>query len=322
MDKFITKKVIKGKGYVYFQFNGTSKSIGKKMSSISDLQTAYLNFFDIVSLKESAKIDKSIQREFFHINFNKFEDAHYWYKCLSQTYAFRRELESFNLWFAILFTYNSARSEGSKMTEQEVAKIIKKNKKPTIRKPEMVEIFNADKVWKYASRKSFHINSRTIKYLHKMLFENTPYKYQAGVWKDESNVAPGNQPTVPPNKVNSSILNLVKWYQSELKKKNLYPPLLAIQFYAQFEKIHPFSDGNGRVGRIIFNSILNKFSYPPMVFFTENHKSHCSTLTKYLNGQKKAFHQHVYRQFIASYEKMRHLSMPHLRRYKSLKLKN
>jgi Fic family protein len=55
---------------------------------------------------------------------------------------------------------------------------------------------------------------------------------------------------------------LVKWYKNH---KNKYPPLLlAALVHNEFETIHPFQDGNGRVGRLLLNYVLLKNNYPPI----------------------------------------------------------
>jgi Fic family protein len=51
--------------------------------------------------------------------------------------------------------------------------------------------------------------------------------------------------------------------------------------HAEFERVHPFNDGNGRVGRLVLNLLLVRFGYPPAVI----HKQHRST---YLDGLKRA----------------------------------
>jgi len=55
---------------------------------------------------------------------------------------------------------------------------------------------------------------------------------------------------------------------------------LALEFYWKFEAIHPFEDGNGRVGRILLNRILLEQGYSPVIFFSENHLAHCNAVSK------------------------------------------
>lgn len=56
---------------------------------------------------------------------------------------------------------------------------------------------------------------------------------------------------------------LIEWYSKS--KNKLHPLVLAGIFHHKFEKIHPFSDGNGRTGRMLMNFILMKNNYPPMI---------------------------------------------------------
>ena len=60
--------------------------------------------------------------------------------------------------------------------------------------------------------------------------------------------------------VSQDMSNLIKWYNKE--KKTVNPVELAARFHYSFEMIHPFIDGNGRIGRLLINFILYKNNYP------------------------------------------------------------
>jgi Fic family protein len=72
---------------------------------------------------------------------------------------------------------------------------------------------------------------------------------------------------------------LLKWYNEN--KNKLHPLVLGAVFHHKFEKIHPFFDGNGRTGRMLFNYILIKNNYPPIII-------HRKTRTGYLEALKTA----------------------------------
>jgi Fic family protein len=70
---------------------------------------------------------------------------------------------------------------------------------------------------------------------------------------------------------------LLKWYKNNSKLHSL---VLASAFHHKFEKIHPFSDGNGRTGRMIMNYILMRNNYPPMIVRKKTRSEYLDSLSK------------------------------------------
>ena len=86
-----------------------------------------------------------------------------------------------------------------------------------------------------------------------------------------------------PQKQVVPLLNeLIKWYNKN--KGRYHPILLAAVIHNQFENIHPFQDGNGRVGRLLLNNILIKHGMPPVNIELKNRHEYYSALQKYQNG--------------------------------------
>jgi Fic family protein len=54
---------------------------------------------------------------------------------------------------------------------------------------------------------------------------------------------------------------VVEWTANELEKKEIHPLLVIGNFIVEFLKIHPFSDGNGRLSRILTNMLLLRAGY-------------------------------------------------------------
>ena len=67
----------------------------------------------------------------------------------------------------------------------------------------------------------------------------------------------------PARYVKADMKLLLDWYNKN--EKSMHPLALAIFFHHKFESIHPFSDGNGRTGRVLMNLILIKHKYPPLI---------------------------------------------------------
>ena len=55
----------------------------------------------------------------------------------------------------------------------------------------------------------------------------------------------------------------------------------AAYFYAKFEYLHPFSDGNGRVGRTLLNYYLLTNDYPPLIVYEEDKIDYYKALQQY-----------------------------------------
>ena len=83
----------------------------------------------------------------------------------------------------------------------------------------------------------------------------------------------------PQSRVLSLLNELVDWYN---KSKNKYPVLiLASVVHNQFENIHPFRDGNGRIGRLLLNNILIKNNLPPVNIDFKNRREYYNSLQEY-----------------------------------------
>lgn len=79
---------------------------------------------------------------------------------------------------------------------------------------------------------------------------------------------------------------LFAWYK--IAGKKLHPFELACKLHAKFENIHPFRDGNGRVGRLIMNYILLKKGYPLLDIKFENRPEYYEALALFESGRENA----------------------------------
>lgn len=107
-----------------------------------------------------------------------------------------------------------------------------------------------------------------IKHLHLLLKSGTSDErkswFKVGDYKKLPNEVGGND-TVAPEEVHKEIKELLKEYNS--KKKPAFEDI--IDFHQRFESIHPFQDGNGRVGRLIMFRECLRCGYVPFIITDE-----------------------------------------------------
>lgn len=101
----------------------------------------------------------------------------------------------------------------------------------------------------FENLKKYSLTTRTIKEIHRMLLTNMPGEYRKTEVKIEDNKTKETIYTPPVSgKVNKLIGNLENFMN---KEDDIDPLIKAIIIHYQFEAIHPFTDGNGRTGRIL-----------------------------------------------------------------------
>ncbi|MFH1097773.1 MAG: Fic family protein [Candidatus Desantisbacteria bacterium] len=94
--------------------------------------------------------------------------------------------------------------------------------------------------------------------------------------------------------VSGEMEGLIKWYNEN--KEKLHPVELSAIFHHKFVAIHSFTDGNGRVGRLILNTILMQKGYTPAIIRMENRQEYYQALDKADNGDYTHFVEMVERE--------------------------
>lgn len=186
--------------------------------------------------------------------------------------------------FTALFTYDTNAIEGSTITASEAVGILQKGRLPQKPKSEISETYGVSKAVEYIRGTKKHISPDLIKKLHKIVFgDSKPFAGNFRARGVEVAVVDALGRIVhrgaPSGYIISLIKELVGWYN---KNKRKYPPIvLAAVVHNQFENIHPFQDGNGRVGRLLLNNILIKHKLPPVNIELKNRKEYYNALREY-----------------------------------------
>lgn len=169
----------------------------------------------------------------------------------------------------IELTYNSNHIEGSCLTHDQTRYIYETN---TIGLTN--EVINVDDIVETANhfrcidliidKANLNITENLIKQLHFILKNGTTDSrknwFVVGDYKKLPNEV-GGRVTTSPEKVEDEVKSLIEWYNN-IKNKTLKD---IIEFHYRFECIHPFQDGNGRVGRLLMFKECLKYNIVPFI---------------------------------------------------------
>ena len=169
----------------------------------------------------------------------------------------------------IELTYNSNHIEGSRLTHDQTRYIYETN---TIGLTD--EVINVDDIVETANhfrcidliidKANLNVTENLIKQLHLILKNGTTDSrknwFVVGDYKKLPNEV-GGRVTTSPEKVEDEVKSLIEWYNN-IKNKTLND---IIEFHYRFEYIHPFQDGNGRVGRLLIFKECLKYNIVPFI---------------------------------------------------------
>jgi len=156
----------------------------------------------------------------------------------------------------ILLTYNSNHIEGSMLSFDQTRYIFETNtigvdEKESVNVDDIIETQNHFRCIDYMIKTALEPLTETlIKDLHKILKTGTSDAtldwFSVGDYKKRANMV-GGQETVEPSEVSEEMAKLIRLYENN----DSYFFEDIVEFHYTFECIHPFQDGNGRVGRLI-----------------------------------------------------------------------
>ena len=172
------------------------------------------------------------------------------------------------------FTYNSNHMEGSRLTHDQTRYIFETNtigvQETTLNVDDIVETANHFRcIDLIIDRAGSLINEALIKQLHAMLKNGTSDSrkdwFVVGDYKKLPNEV-GGKVTALPKEVPAKMKELVAAYNA--KKERTFDELL--DFHYRFECLHPFQDGNGRIGRLLLFKECLRYNIVPFIIDEES----------------------------------------------------
>ncbi len=302
---YIIKRKIKGRRYNYIRKSirlpdgkvkviealMKSKNIKKYKKILNEKERKVLINFAIKIYKQDYIFSKE--------EIKKIEGIKFDYKTLLKKLSKEQIKDVFDR-FTANFTYESNAIEGNSLTLKDVA-IVMFDKKSIEGKSlrEIYETRNSRKVIEAIIKKKFNISHEDIIKMHKILMKDIDIR---SGYKKIPNIIVGSKiKTTPPEKVYEKMSELIKSYKINVGKIN--PVKLSALFHGKFEQIHPFEDGNGRVGRFLSVLILTKKGYPPIIIRNSQRTAYLKTLEDFDNNHSINLERFFLRKFKDTYKK-------------------
>ena len=213
--------------------------------------------------------------------------------------------------FKILFAYHSGKIENDAVTMHDTREIFENgtviNYTGDLRT--LFEIKNQKDCFEYLLEKIVKREELTIPFileLHSQLmkgcYDETRYKKgeRPGTFKKHDYVT-GDGVGTASEDVETELQELL----SEVKAAEGEDVMtVAAYLHLKFEEIHPFADGNGRVGRTLLNYYLMTHGYPPLILYTEDKKIYYMALTVFdKTGEIAGFIELLKEQMVKTWEK-------------------
>lgn len=183
--------------------------------------------------------------------------------------------------------YNSNAIENSTLTISETEKILldmEVSRNVSVR--EVFEAKNLAQVFGYIKKKTNgkNVDKELILLLHKMLILNIDENIAGRFRKQYEYVRVGTYIAPAPEHIEAMIEAVLLEYSSSHTEYFLEK---IAKFHLEFEHIHPFCDGNGRIGRVLINYQLMQLGFPPIIIRDKEKALYYKSFGEYRNSNRK-----------------------------------
>lgn len=178
--------------------------------------------------------------------------------------------------------HNSTAIEGNTMTRAQVEALVERRRPSgTLVETLEVESYARAADWVYRNAPEYdHVPVQVVSEVHRFAVE-LPWNVEPpttrdapGAWR-KGGVRIRAVPVSPPAGIPA---DLDAWSRTTGQRDDVHPIVHAAAHHAAFERIHPFVDGNGRVGRLLLNFMLAQAGYPPAVILATQRRRYLQAL--------------------------------------------
>jgi hypothetical protein len=112
----------------------------------------------------------------------------------------------------------------------------------------------------------------------------------------------GHQPPSPP--LIASEMDLWLKQVNGLREQDPYPIEIVAELHAQFERVHPFLDGNGRTGRLLLNLVLVRLGMPPAIIYKAKREAYITAMKRSDAGDCGSLAEMLARAVLYNFERL------------------
>ncbi|MEX2322779.1 MAG: Fic family protein [Acidimicrobiia bacterium] len=173
----------------------------------------------------------------------------------------------------LLDTHHSTAIEGTTLSEADVRAVVERGEaRGSIKEALEVKAYAAAAAWVYESAATAQspLDLATVRQVHRLVVGPVwaafppPTRDEPGAFRS-TGVLVGGRGRFSPSPATSVHADMTAWADEATPDETVHPITRAAGRHARFERIHPFVDGNGRVGRLLMNWELIQSGYPPVV---------------------------------------------------------
>ncbi len=193
----------------------------------------------------------------------------------------KETLKSLEENFKLEWTYNSNAIEGNTLTLKETKVVLEGITIGGKTMREHLEAINHKEAIEFLEElinDNSELSEMDIKNIHALVLKGIDDE-NAGRYRTENVIISGAS-HIPPESVIVAELMEKLIYRYDEWKERYHPIIVAALLHAEFVKIHPFIDGNGRTARLLMNFEAMKNGYPPIIIRTEQRHSYYDALDK------------------------------------------
>ncbi len=311
---YISKKTIRGKKYTYAEqsvrmLDGKKVNISRRIpqgSTQADLQK-YADYFTDKECELAAKWALENYEYSYPLGRQDVEKIERMRILYRHVIARVKGRDRDDLWnrFVANFTFDTNAIEGSSLTLKDVTMLIFEREVPEGKSlREIYETRNSRESLDSILERRYHVREKDIIELHAAMMRDIDDRI--GYKRLPNFIIGRTLSTAPPERVEEEMGELMGFYEQNRGKR--HPIQLISEFHGRFERIHPFADGNGRVGRFLILIQLLDQSYPPLIVRKSQRRSYFGALEAFDNGNEAKLvrylteaYKRTFREFFEAY---------------------